>query len=375
MQILGASLETLRATRTSKKWAVYPADVLPVWIAEMDAEPCEPVVEAVTDALRRGDTGYPVAAPMAEAFAGYAARQWGWSHDPATAHLLPDTMIGIEKLIHTYVPRDGAVVTSPPCYDAFAGAVASTARRLVTAPLDEAHRLDPAALETAFADAGPGAAYLLCNPQNPTGTVHTADELRELARIADRHDVLVISDEIHAPLVYEGVDFVPYLTLPEAARGIAVVSGSKSWNLAGLRAALAVPGAEAAAGLAERRALIGHGAQQLATIAQAAVYTSGQPWMDQVNRELADRRRLLIDELAARLPEARIADQESTYLAWIDCSALGLDHPQRHFLSRGKVALSAGGAYDARATQYVRFNFATAPEIVTEAVARMAASV
>lgn len=375
LPILGESLAELRATRTSMKWRGYPPDVLPVWVAEMDARPCPEVVDAVTAALRRGDTGYAQLSAFAEAFTGFATRRWGWDPDPRTGFAVPDVMIGIEELLHACTPPASPVVLSPPCYDAFYGFVASVGRRAVLAPLGPDQRLDLEALATAFGQAGRGAAYVLCNPQNPTGTVHSADELRALARLADEHDVLVISDEIHAPLVQPGVTFTPYLALPEAARGIAVVSGSKAWNLAGLKAAIAFAGAEAGPLLGRLHEVVTHGAHHLAVIGQTAAFSRGERWLDQLLGEIAARRAQLEALLAERLPQVIATPASSTYLAWLDCRGLGLPDPAAAFLERGRVALSAGSSYDPAATQWARFNIGTSTAVIDEAVARMARAV
>lgn len=375
MEILGESLERLRATRTSVKWRAYPPDVLPVWVAEMDARPCPAVVDAVTSALARGDTGYCWTPPLAEAFAGFAKRRWDWEVDPAGAFQVPDVMIGIESLIRAVTPDGAAVVLSPPCYDSFYGFVASVRRRLVEARLDADQRLDPEALDRAFADAGPGSAYILCNPQNPTGTVHTADELATVARLARVHDVFVISDEIHAPLVRDGAVFTPYLTVPGASAGVTLASASKAWNLPGLKAAVAFPGAEAVDRLGRLHEVVTHGANHLGVIAHTAAYAHGGEWLDRLRSEIAENRRLLTGLLADRLPEVRATPADATYLAWLDCTALGLADPAAHFLEHGRVALSPGTSYDRTATGWVRFNLGTSPEVVGEAVRRMAASV
>lgn len=373
--VLTESLDELRRTRTSLKWRAFPDDVLPAWVAEMDARPCPPVVEAVTTALARGDTGYPVAGPFAEAFAGFAKRRWDWAVDPDSTMLVPDVMIGIEELLHALTPPDAGVVVSPPCYDSFYGFVESVGRRLVEAHLSPDQRLDPAALEQAFADAGPGSAYILCNPQNPTGTVHTPDELATVARLAAEHQVVVLSDEIHAPLVQPGVEFTPYLSVPEASAGIAVVSASKAFNLAGLKAALAVPGPEALSSLAKLHEVVTHGANHLGVIGQAAAWSSGEEWLDQLREEIEANRALLTSLLASSLPEVVVTPAGATYLAWLDCRGLGLDDPAGTFLSRGRLAVSAGTRYDRQAAGWVRFNLGTSPEVIEEAVRRMAASV
>ena len=374
-RILDASLDELRATRTSVKWRFFPQDVLPVWVAEMDARPCTPVVDAVTAALSRGDTGYGWAPPFAAAFADFAGERWGWQVDPDDALVLPDVMIGVAEIIHALTKPGDAVVISPPVYDSFFGFVESTRRRLVTAPLDADGRLDMGALAAAFVDAGPGSIYLLCSPHNPTGTVHTADELSALATLADRHDVLVVSDEIHAPMTHPGVTFTPYLSLGAARRGIALVSASKSWNIAGLKAALALPGPDAQATLGRLHEVVRHGANHLAVIAQTVAYREGGPWLAQVTAELAENRTLLGDLLARELPTVVIHPSSATYLAWLDCRALGLgDDPAAQFVARGRVALSSGLAYDPAARGFARFNYATSPEVITEAVTRMRAA-
>lgn len=367
-EILRAGLDELRATRTSTKWRAHPADVIPVWVAEMDCDPCPAVVEAVVAAVERGDTGYSVGAPFVAAFARFASRRWGWEVPASRTMQVPDVMIGIEELIAAHVPSDSAVVVSTPCYDSFHGFVEASRRRPVEAPLGDDHRLDPAALDRAFRDAGAGSAYLLCNPQNPTGTVHTPDELATVAELADRHGVLVVSDEIHAPLVSPDVTFTPYLTVPGTERGVALVSASKAWNLAGLKAALAVPGADMELGLHE---VVTHGAQHVATVAQTAAYDAGEAWLDQLLVEIGDRRLLLASLLEELLPAVRTAPAEATYLAWLDCSGLGLPDPAAAFLEQG-VAVSRGEWYDRRATQHVRLNLGTSRDVLEEAVRRMA---
>src|SRR5262249_3700389 len=155
-------------------------------------------------------------------------------------------------------------------------------RRVIEAPLTAGSRLDFAALESAFQDAvrGGPAAYLLCSPHNPTGTVHTRDELERVAELAGRVGVRVVADEIHAPLVLAGARFTPYLSLDGASSGFSVMSASKAWNLPGLKAAVAIAGPGAASDLARVPVDVNHGASHLGVLSHTAALQHGGPWLD-----------------------------------------------------------------------------------------------
>lgn len=375
-RILTGDADTWRARRTGVKWRRYAADVLPLWVAEMDAEPCAPVVEAVTSALVRGDTGYPLGRELVEAGAAYAADAWHWTIDTSRASPVADVMTGVSEVVRRVTDPGGPVVLSSPVYNAFFDFVAMTGRRVVDAPLDAAHRLDPTALDTAFGEAaarGERTAYLLCNPQNPTGTVHTAAELTTLAELAHHHGVVVVSDEIHAPIVHDG-SFTPFLTVPGGERGVSLVAATKAWNLAGLRSALAVVGAEARPEVAFHE-VHSHGASHLGQIASVAAWTQGRSWLEQVTREIAANRDLLGRLLAEHLPQVGYTPPAATYLAWLDCRALRLgDDPAAVLRERGRVAFSSGPSFGRTGRGHVRVNLATSPDIVTDAVRRMAGS-
>ncbi|RKR91983.1 cystathionine beta-lyase [Micromonospora pisi] len=372
------SLDELRL-RTSEKWRRYPSDVLPLWVAEMDVPLAEPVVRALTTAIALGDTGYPHGTGYAEALAGFATERWGWTPEIAHTTVVPDVMMGIVEVLKLVTGDGDAVVVSPPVYQPFYQFLRSLDRRIVEAPLDARHRLDPEALDRAFADAVAGgrrAAYLLCSPHNPTGTVHTREELTTVAELAERHGVRVVADEIHAPLVYAGATFVPYLSVPAAANAFALLSASKAWNLAGLKAAVAVAGPEAAVDLARMPPEVGDGPSHLGVIAHSAALRLGGAWLDGLLAGLDDNRRLLGELLAEELPLVRYRPPDGTYLAWLDCRALGLPaDPAEVFLAQGRVAFVPGPAFGTGGTGHVRFNLATSPEIITEAVRRMATAV
>ncbi|MGH3444960.1 MAG: aminotransferase class I/II-fold pyridoxal phosphate-dependent enzyme, partial [Nocardioidaceae bacterium] len=243
-------------SRQSMKWRAFPADVLPLWVAEMDVMPAEPVARAVTEAIGRGDTGYPAGTAYAEALGEFAARRWDWQGLEADrTALVPDVMLGIVEVLKLLTGAGDTVVVNAPVYPPFYSFVEHLGRRVVEAPLSADLRIDLEGLAGVFAEATGNSsagrvAYLLCNPHNPTGTVHTAGELAAIASLAAEHGVRVVADEIHAPLVLPGRRFTPYLTVPGGESGFSLMSASKGWNLPGLKAALLVAGTAAGDDLA-----------------------------------------------------------------------------------------------------------------------------
>ncbi|RAO31934.1 Cystathionine beta-lyase [Micromonospora noduli] len=366
--------------RTSLKWREYPDDVLPLWVAEMDVPLAEPVALAITDAVARGDTGYTAGTAYPQAVAEFAARRWGWDGLAVErTALVPDVMHGVVEALRLVTDPGDAVVVNCPVYPPFYESVAHAERRIVEAPLGEDLRIDFDALGDAFRRARAGgrpAAYLLCSPHNPTGVMHSAAELTAVAELAQRHGVRVVADEIHAPVVAGGARFVPYLSVPGAENGLSLMSASKGWNLAGLRGGLLVAGPAAAGDLARVPFGVSVGTSHLGVIAHTAAFRDGGEWLDAVLTGLDDNRRLLTALLAEHLPAVRYQPSQATYLAWLDCRALGLgDDPASVFLDRGRVALNSGLAFGTGGVGHVRLNLATAPELIIEAVHRMASAV
>jgi cystathionine beta-lyase len=377
-RILARDVTQQRRDRTSVKWTLWGPDVLPLWVAEMDAAPCPAVVEAVSSAMARGDTGYPDGLAYPAAYRRYAADSWGWDVPLDAARTCSDVMGGIDAILRVTTAPCDAVVVSPPVYDNFFNHIAAEGRRRIDAPLTPAGRLDPDALRSAFAAAiagGGRAAYLLCNPHNPTGTVPSRAELETLAELADEFGVTVVSDEIHSPLVYAGgPGFVPWLTVSE--RGFAVFSAGKAWNLAAFKAAVLVAGEQSREDLNRIPLVVSYGMGHMGSIAHVAALDAGRGWLAEVLRELDDSRALLARLVADHLPAVSVRVPDATYLAWLDFRATDLgEDPATAVRQRAGVALSSGPHYGAVAGRgFARLNFATGPEILAEAVTRIASA-
>lgn len=247
---------TLRHRR-SVKWRTHPGDILPLPVAETDFALAPAVQDALAAAVQRSDTGYAhPGTELSEAMAGFANRRWGWQLDPARTGAVADVGVGCVDLLRVLCEPGDAVVINPPVYPPFFSWVEEAGAKLAAAPLRQEPsgqwRLDFEALSEVFATRP--RVYLLCNPHNPTGRVHSRDELAEVARLAHEYGVAVISDEIHAPLVLPDAEFTPFLTVPGAAEiGLSLLSASKAWNLAGLKCALAVAASPSMHAVIERR--------------------------------------------------------------------------------------------------------------------------
>lgn len=389
-------LDLLRQ-RASAKWRAAEGDVLPLWVAEMDVLPAAAVVRTLRTALDRGDTGYAHGTGYAEAYAAFAAGRWGPdAFDATRSAMVPDVMLGAVQLLELVTGPGAAVVVTPPVYPPFYAFAEHLGRRVVEVPLTAEGRLDLPALATTFATvaADRPAAFLLCNPHNPTGTVHTPQELATVAAAAEASGVRVIADEIHAPLVLAGATFTPYLSVPGSGRGFALVSASKAWNLPALKAALAFAGPDAAEDLARMPEEVGHGVSHFGVLAHTAALRHGTAWLDVVLDGLDRNRALLGDLLATHLPSVHWTPGEATYLAWLDFGAvpeIDGSNTEHHGGARGdasarvgvaawlldhaRVLLSAGPAFGAGGQRCARLNFATSASILTEAVERMAGAV
>lgn len=381
LEVKALPLAELRE-RSSEKWREYPADVLPLFVAETDF----PLAPAISAALRRavesGDTGYVASrTPLASAYADFARRRFGWDADPARMRSTADVSMGIVEILRRVTQPGERVIVTPPVYPPFYELVSEAGAELQRVPLRDTGslwELDLDGIRAAFEDGA--RAILLCNPHNPTGTVHSSDSLAALAEIADEFGAYVISDEIHAPLAQPGTGFTPFLDTGEAAErvGFAVVSASKAFNLAGLKCALMVTASDATSAVVRGLPIeVVWRTGQFGLLAAVAAFSEeSDEWLDALLRTLDANRVLLEDLLASKLPEARYRIPDAGYLAWIDLSGLGWgENPARRILKEAKVALHFGPAFGEEGAGYVRLNFGTSPEIITEAVERIAALV
>jgi cysteine-S-conjugate beta-lyase len=370
------TVEELRALG-GLKWSLYP-EAIGMFVAESDLGTAPAVTEALHAAVGAGTFGYlppALLAGMSEACAGWSRDRYGWAVPPERVRPLADVLAGLAAAIEHFSRPGSPVILPTPAYMPFLTLPAVLGREVIEVPMardGDRYGYDLDALDAAFR-AG-GHLLVLCNPHNPIGRVLEPAEMTAVAEVVDRHGGRVFSDEIHAPLVYEGHRHVPYASLGEVPAGHAVsaTSASKAWNLPGLKCAQLVLSNSADA---DRWARVGlhaeHGASTLGVVANTAAYTAGAGWLDDVLAYLDGNRRLLAELVGAHLPGVRYTPPEGTYLAWLDCRELDLAEPGVFFLERAGVALTDGALCGAAGRGFVRLNVATPRRVLERAVEQM----
>jgi cystathionine beta-lyase len=373
-------IDQLRA-RNGGKWRMYPADVIPAFVAEMDFKVAPAVQEVIKHFTDVQDYGYGQmtdAVTLFEAFTAWMAHRHGWQPDPDLTHANTDVVQGLVATMVAFSEPGEGVIAQTPVYPPFLRFTASTGRRLVENPLiDDGQRfvVDLEGLERVASSA---TMILLCNPHNPTGRVFERADLEGIARVAADHDLTIVSDEIHADLLYPGATHIPMETIPGAgARTVTLTSATKGFNIPGLRTSIAHFGSPELKAQFDTRLpdhLLG-GPSRFGVAATIAAWRDGEAWLDEVMRYL-DRNRAVVSEWAKRT-KLDHHPPESTYLAWLGCRHLDMQAaatPHQHFLEQAKVALSEGSDFGEPGQGHVRLNFATSAEILEEILYRLSAA-
>ncbi|MFZ7087473.1 MalY/PatB family protein [Curtobacterium sp. RRHDQ10] len=375
-----------RSDRTSVKFTEFPADVLPMFVAEIDCTLAEPVRDALVHAVQASDTGYLGSTrELPDAFADFAERRWGWQLEPDLVRTTTDVSVAIVEVFRQVTSPGDAVVIMPPVYAPFWDLVLEagcTPQEVPLLPPSTEADLSSTTADWAIDLDGVRAAFesgtrtvLLCNPHNPLGLVHSRASLQALATLADEFDAVVVSDEIHGPLVHADAVFTPFLSASDAAArvGVTVTAASKGWNIAGTKCALMVGGTGRAAGwfdamsheVVARTSILGY-------IASVAAFREGEPWLERLLGELTANRRTIAELVPEVLPGAVHRQPQASYLAWLDLRALPWgDDPAGPILDRARVALGHGPDFGTQGVGHVRLNFGCSDETLREAFDRL----
>lgn len=348
------------------------------WVADMDFAIAPPIARAVA-AATTGDVGYPAWAlghsPAVGAFVARMAARYGWEVPDDEVVELSEVVQGIQLALHTLTEPGDGILLLTPVYPPFFNCSTFSGRHTVEVPAhwaDGRWEWDRDEIEAAAARSK---VLLMCHPHNPLGRVFDREELEFLAGVAERHNLVVISDEIHAELVYDGRGHIPFATVSDDARArtVTVTSPSKPFNMAGLRWAVMHVGPAAMHEAIEAFPDHLFGMPNVAGVAAAvAAWTESDDWLDGVVAHLSAQRHRLGDLVGKHLPGVRYCVPEATYLAWLDFGALDLaEEPYDVFRSVG-VELSTGIRFGDTARQCARLNFATSGPVLDSIVERMA---
>lgn len=378
-----ANFDTLheRQGTDCTKWAMYPEDVLPMWVADMDFRSPEPVIQALAKRVEHGIFGYPVNPAqmegIREAIVDWVTVRHKWLIQPDDIVFMPGVVVGFNMACHIMKsPRRGVLVQTP-VYPPMLQAAKNTGRlpqeyELQRMP-DGTYAIDQEAFEASFTEKT--GLFILSNPHNPVGRVFRQDELERMAEICLRRGVLICSDEIHGDLVFPGQRHIPIASLdPEIAQNtITLMAPSKTFNIPGLQLSFAIiPNSS----LRRRFLRAGKGlvswVNELGRLAAQVAYQEGGDWLDELLVYLEANRDYLYDYVNNELPGVRMAKPEGTYLAWLDCREAGIQgSPYEFFLENARVAFNDGVTFGVGGEGFVRLNFGCPRLTLVEALERM----
>jgi len=370
-----------RRPTESVKWSKYPPDVLPLWVADMDFPSPEPVIHALAERVQHGFYGYGVGlevSPLHEVFSERLWKRYGWRVSPEAIVLLPGVIPGFNVACRAFaLPGDGLLLQTPlypPILRVPGNCGLSQDEAELTRQADGHYAIDFEAFERAIT--ARTRVFILCNPHNPVGRVFTREELVRMAGICLDRGLLICADEIHCDLLYSGQQHVPIASLgPEIeARTVTLMAPSKTFNLAGLKCALAViPNAQLREQFVAARVDLVQAVNILGYTAALAAYRDGQPWLDALLRYLEANRDFTVEFVGRRLRGVHVAPPEGTYLAWLDCRRARIPNgdPFTFFLERAKVALNDGATFGRGGQGFVRLNFGCPRALLEDGLNRL----
>ena len=366
-------------SRVGVKWSKHGPDVAAAWVADMDFDPPPAVLDALRGHLDRGDLGYgPFAGDLVEHYADWQERRHQWRPDVGGLRAFTSALHALEVAVWNTTNRGDGIVVFTPIYYPFLDAIADSGRRRVDVPLDpDGWRISPERLESAIDDTT--RVILFCNPHNPTGRVFDDEEVAAVADVAERHDLLVITDEIWGELVHPGAVHRPLAISDERFEGrlVTLGSASKTFNLAGLRTAVAhIDHAPLIEALATMPGHLNGSPSSLGIVGTVTAWTECDEWLATVQRTITARRGQLARRLAEDVPSVVFDPPQATYLCWLDFRGTGLgDDPAEALLEQFGLALSSGPKFGPNSSGFARLNVATSEQILDEVVDRIADAV
>ena len=364
----------------SLKWH-YSDNTIALWVADMDFRAAQPILETIEQIVQHGVLGYtkPTAA-LYEAIIHWHGSRYGLALEQQHILFSHGVIPSLALMIRIFTNLGDAILINDPIYTPFMTKVGANDRQLITSALKEnkgRYYLDLADIEAKIIEHDVKL-YLLCNPHNPGGRVWTADELQALLLLCKKHNVAIISDEIHQDLTLSGHDFIPFLTLAEAEgyehKVASITSMTKTFNVAGVKGSLIFAKDQALINNINQQQRLSdeHDLNLLAYEVMRSAYEEGGDWLAQLLVYIEANIELTLDFLQQHLPNIKIMRPEASYLVWLDCSAYGEDDQTLYDKLRdAKVELSAGIQYGDAGHLKMRLNVACPQEVLIEGLNRI----
>ena len=357
-------------------------DVIPLWIADMDFKTAQPIIDALTARAQEGIWGY-TARPDSyfEAIRGWQKRRNGWDIDPKLMSYSLGVVQTISAMVKLFTPEGGNVLIQTPVYSEFYDMAEVWNRKVLENRFREHDGVWQVDWEDFEAKLQEADLFLLCNPHNPLGIVWEEADLRRMMELCLKHHVLVMSDEIHSDLIFHGKKHIPTATLsPEIAANVVTgISGTKTFNLAGLQASTVVfPDAH-------KKAVFDHYWQCMdihrnnafSLTAMETAFTQGEEWLEQLLPYLSANFDYVVDYCRAHIPQIKTYAPDATYLMWLDCRDLGLTNQELHdfMIQKAKLGLNDGCSFDRQLNGFMRLNAACPRATLEKAMAQLEAAV
>ncbi|MEG0831265.1 MAG: MalY/PatB family protein [Acidaminococcaceae bacterium] len=374
-----------RKNTNCKKWDTYADDVIPMWIADTDFKCPEPVISAIQKRAEHACYGYPCINKSYEAaVAGWQHRRFGWEVQTDWVEYTPAVVPAIVYAMRAFTHPGDNIVVHMPAYHPFNSVIPHNGRniagnKLIANP-DGSWSVDWENFEKLLSDPRT-TMFLLCSPHNPTGKCFTKEELNRMAELCAKHHVFVVSDEIHSDIVYRGSKHFPFGSISQTAANncIVCVNPSKTFNIAGFRTGAAIIPNRNHHDLfySEMENLKAFGRNVFGTLAVQTAYDECEYYADQLIAYLQGNLDYMHKFLVEKLPLIKMGKIEATYLLWLDCRALGMEHTAMmdFFLKEAKVALNDGFTFGPGGDGFMRLNIACPRAQLVEALERMAKAV
>lgn len=354
-----------------------PADVMPMWVADMDFKAPDCVLEAIQNSVNHGIFGYSdLKGDFYEAVAGWFKRHFGWTPEKEWLVYTPGVVFALATAVRAYTEKGEGVIIQPPVYYPFYNVIRNNDRKIIESPLvykDGKYTIDFEDFENKVRDNNVKL-FILCSPHNPVCRVWTEDELKKLGEICLKYNLHVVSDEIHCDFTYEGHPHHIFLeTVPALKeRTVMCTAPSKTFNIAGLQtSAIWIPGEDARAKFRKEIDVSGYTVPaNVGVVAFKAAYNGGDEWYEACWSYIKENLVYVRSFLEENIPEIKLVEPEGTYFAWLDCSGLGLSKEELNdlIINKAKLWLDAGDIFGEIAEQFQRVVLACPRETLRKAM-------